>query len=287
MLSSIILALDSREVQRATGPSPMHSRLRRRLGRLYAIGKRLTPHWLRNMLPMKLRGVAPLSWVLIDALSRERATLTFVQIGANDGVRYDPLRSFILRDRWRGLFVEPLPKYFEALRKNHHGAGERLRFERAAVTESDGVLDLFRVDTSTETLPDWVEGVASFSREILLTHQHVHPRFPELIVKETVPALTVQSLLAKHRLGRVDLFCVDTEGHDYQIVTQILALPDTPDLIIVEHAHMTAGQRRDLDAAFAAKGLSVAHGDGDTVAFRPSLADLHLTDVLPFAFLKS
>ena len=32
---------------------------------------------------------------------------TFVQVGAHDGVMHDPLREFILKNKWNGLLIEP------------------------------------------------------------------------------------------------------------------------------------------------------------------------------------
>ena len=33
----------------------------------------------------------------------------FVQVGANDGIYGDPLRTYIERHHWRGILVEPSP----------------------------------------------------------------------------------------------------------------------------------------------------------------------------------
>jgi hypothetical protein len=41
----------------------------------------------------------------------------FVQIGANNGIRNDPLRSLILEYHLRGLLVEPLADMFADLEK--------------------------------------------------------------------------------------------------------------------------------------------------------------------------
>jgi len=49
-----------------------------------------------------------------------------VQIGANDGVRADPVRHLILRHGLQGLLVEPLPDLFVQLQKNYAG-GRQVR----------------------------------------------------------------------------------------------------------------------------------------------------------------
>src|SRR5687768_133577 len=48
--------------------------------------------------------------------------VTFIQIGAYDGVEADPIRSLVLdSDSWQGILVEPQPDAFERLRQNYKG----------------------------------------------------------------------------------------------------------------------------------------------------------------------
>jgi hypothetical protein len=59
---------------------------------------------------------------LIDLLElrlRDNPDLCFVQIGANDGLRFDSLYAFVTSRRCRGLVVEPLKDYFERLQLNY------------------------------------------------------------------------------------------------------------------------------------------------------------------------
>jgi len=42
--------------------------------------------------------------------------LTIVQIGANDGARFDPIHALLKnRHRWVALFVEPIPSFYNNL----------------------------------------------------------------------------------------------------------------------------------------------------------------------------
>ncbi|HET6992529.1 MAG TPA: hypothetical protein VFJ43_14445, partial [Bacteroidia bacterium] len=40
---------------------------------------------------------------------------TFVQIGSNDGKKNDPLHSYIRKNGWKGILVEPDPANFKKL----------------------------------------------------------------------------------------------------------------------------------------------------------------------------
>src|SRR5262245_48292496 len=85
--------------------------------------------WLRRPDP---------AYEFFDAFSKgRRGQVTFIQIGANDGLRNDPIREFIVRDAWTGVLVEPLPDVFDLLKKNYSGrAAARLEFVNAAISSA-------------------------------------------------------------------------------------------------------------------------------------------------------
>ena len=72
-----------------------------------------------------------------------------------------------------------------------------------------------------EGLPQWYDGIGSFSREAVLDHARLIPDIEDRLVRTEVPCLTFDSLCAKHDVGAVDLLLIDTEGYDHQILAHI------------------------------------------------------------------
>ena len=160
----------------------------------------------------------------------------FVQIGANDGIRSDPIQALVKRHGLRGLLVEPVDDYFNALVDNYSEC-ERLSFDNCAVSVEDGTLTMYR---ASQEAPggDWVHGIASTS------YAHVQQSVaPELIKKLEVPALSIQSLFRKHGVERVNLLQVDTEGFDYQIVRMVLDAGWRPEIINYESVNLSERDR--------------------------------------------
>ena len=65
-------------------------------------------------------------WVqtVLHCLARTTPDLRFLQVGAMDGKRYDPIFAFVKHYRWRGLILEPLADLFAALAEVYgHGYG--------------------------------------------------------------------------------------------------------------------------------------------------------------------
>ncbi len=91
----------------------------------------------------------------ILAVIQDQKDFFFLQIGANDGILEDPLRSLILARHLEGVLVEPLPDKFAELQRNY-AHEKQLRFENCAVAKKNGECSLFRV-VSPSPYPQWAQ----------------------------------------------------------------------------------------------------------------------------------
>src|SRR5438105_1383353 len=91
-----------------------------------------------------------------------------VQIGANDGISFDPISALIRhRRRWRVLFVEPIPSVFERLVQNL-GRSRRFMFECSAIGESCGSSSFYylaeEARRNARVWHQWFDFIGSFDR---------------------------------------------------------------------------------------------------------------------------
>lgn len=200
----------------------------------------------------------------------------FVEIGSNDGEQHDHLRPFILSRPWRGIMVEPVPYVFERLRRNYESQG-RIELENVAVAEEDGQLPFYYLVEPTqeerETLPDWYDGVGSFSRDAVVGHAAHIPDIESRIVSSEVTALMFESLCRRNRVERVDLLLIDTEGHDWQILRSIDLGEQRPRLVIYEHYHLSARDRAAAREHLARHGYETMEEGFDTFCLDVSEQD--------------
>jgi FkbM family methyltransferase len=160
--------------------------------------------------------------------------LTFVQIGANDGVRFDPIRAFVKANRHRitGVVVEPLPDLFEALRRNYRDCPSVVAVN-AAIHNEKRKATLYRVDPRRAAgLPDWVHGIASFDRKHLAQHSIIPS---EAVVGVEVPCLRFDELLKGHGITELDFLLIDTEGYDAEIIGSLDFRQARPRTLRFEH----------------------------------------------------
>jgi FkbM family methyltransferase len=213
---------------------------------------------------------------LIDAYAAANPRASFVEIGSNDGEHEDLLKRAIRSSSWRGIMVEPVPWIFERLSANYAGR-EGIALENSAIGDRDGALPFFHLprsdDHESEGLPGWYHGIGSFSRENVLRHAQQIPGLAERVVSTSVPTLTFDSLLAKHRVEHLDVLLIDTEGFDWEILRRVDLDRWRPRLIVYEHYHLSAATQAEAVAGLEAAGYGVLEEHFDTFSLRTDVDD--------------
>ena len=191
-----------------------------------------------------------------------------VQIGANDGVAGDPLVEAFRKTRWTGLLVEPVPHLYEML-VSRYCDRPGVRIERAAVSTYDGETPLYRLRTVPGESPEWFDQLSTLNREVLLKHRASIPEIDSLLVEERVPAVRLDTLLARHEIYRIDLLVIDTEGHDFEVLRTLDFARFRPTLVMFEHQHLTESDKQAAYRLLEAAGYDYRETvEGDAIAWR-------------------
>lgn len=189
----------------------------------------------------------------VPSLLQQTADFQFIQIGASDGIRDDPLRRMVLRHGLKGLLVEPLPEAFAALQRNYAGQTQ-LSFENAGISRSPGSMTIHHFREDAPISDEW-HGMATVDGARFL--QFAKSIGAEAYVETvTVPCMTMQELLRKHDLSRVDLLLIDTEGMDFEVLASAFDAGIRPTLIQFEFIHLPS------DVRFQALRLLQTYGYG-------------------------
>ena len=191
--------------------------------------------------------------------------ITFVQIGAYDGVSGDALHELI-GPNWRGIFVEPQPSAFVKL-KQRYGEDYRFTLANVAIGDRDEVRNLYAIDTRDGNLPPWAEQVASFRRDVLESQVAHIPDIKQRILTIPVECVTLATLLKRSNIEKLDLLQLDTEGYDGVIVRSIDFQTHRPAIIRYEHKHLDHAERDQTISKLISAGYKVAVEYEDTIAF--------------------
>jgi len=179
--------------------------------------------------------------LLVEKYARQEE-LFVLQIGANDGLRDDPIRDLIIKYSLSGLLVEPIAEYYQKLTQNY-GEQQHILTENCAVSWKDGTQPLYYV-TRTHSIPDWAYGMASFDRNVIAKHKNQIQNIENYIEVMEVPTLSVKTLLAKHGISSAGLLQIDTEGYDFEIIKMCFASGLSPRLINYEYVHLSLSDQK-------------------------------------------
>lgn len=208
----------------------------------------------------------PVFRLAVEALMARRGNaLSFVQIGANDGMFGDPLRSYVLSRDWRGILVEPQPNVFVRLKANYTDCADRLVFENLAISDQS-VLTLYLPPLELEGRDAvYAESIVSSNAQVIARQIGMAEHKLRTV---DVPSMTLDALLAKHGLADLDLLQIDAEGYDWHVLQTLDLSRVRPRLIQLETGHLRRCDLAEMARHLNEAGYLIYYGgwQGDTVA---------------------
>ena len=270
-------ASSSLQRQESTGGASGTREEGRKLG-LREWRRRLTPKWLRTDARRQRRNVlfrrlgiqrcytppiitrepslavrSSLPFVVAHELLKN-PRLTFLQIGAFDGVGEDDLRELVVAHKLRGVLVEPQPAAFARLQQTYRHQPQ-VTLLQAAIAEQEGVRELY-----------CKRGEASMAASFDRNHLRKHGIPDREIIPQQVPCHTVESAIRAAGMKQADLIQIDAEGYDWPIIRSIDFARLRPRILRFEYRHMPARDADECLAHLAGQGYRFVIEARDIVA---------------------
>ncbi len=212
-------------------------------------------------------------------LYKEPKDFFFVQIGANDGKKNDPLYDLVIKYNLSGLLVEPLSGVFQSLLKNYSG-NSNLIFENVAISDKEGFQPMYEIkkefqDVFEKHTKEKATMMASFNKDHVrkflrrgmgefFKDKQIDDYIDEVQVKTT----SFDTLMQKHQIKSIDLLQIDTEGFDFEIIKMVDFNKYSPKLINYESVHLNASDRAQCESLLKEKGYQLINNKADTYAIK-------------------
>lgn len=205
---------------------------------------------------------------LFDLLSKFSNETTFIQIGANDGLRNDSFRDYLVKFNLSGIMIEPQKAAFSRL-KELYAENSKIALENVAISTGSESLDLFCFDKEFED-GNQLDVFTSFDEKHLLTwKKKLHLKAN--INKITIPCSSVKELTTKHALKKVDVLVIDTEGYDFEIIKTVDFNDIRPLIIQYESMNLSRQDRNSALNLLAENGYHLMPGYRDTFAIHKDI----------------
>jgi FkbM family methyltransferase len=188
---------------------------------------------------------------VFSEIQQTTSDVFFVEIGAMDGVSFDPLYQYVMRYGWRGLLIEPLPDLFEQLRRNYDGQ-RGLSFENIAISEETGTRVMYRVNPDAieqGLVPRWAKGISSFFNDRnalggLRVPTETFEQMRPYITKQSVSCDTLARVFERHGVQKIDVLVMDVEGYDFHVLRQLDFGRFLPHVIMMEWYNLPHGEKK-------------------------------------------
>ncbi|MEY8768502.1 FkbM family methyltransferase [Francisella philomiragia] len=189
----------------------------------------------------------------------------FLQIGANNGKRFDPIFNVVKSLNLRGLAIEPVEEYYNELVENYKNSS--VIPVNKAIYEENKKVSIFRVKQSAE-LPEWSKGIASLNPD----HYKKSQTDEKNIVEEVVDAITFEKLFRDYNVKHIDLLQIDTEGYDYNLLKLFPFEKYQPSIIHFEHglpnSIMTIEQVSEINMLLLKLGYKTIMKEYDCIGYK-------------------
>tara|TARA_B100000575_G_scaffold290529_1_gene294396 strand:+ start:823 stop:1365 length:543 start_codon:yes stop_codon:yes gene_type:complete len=145
----------------------------------------------------------------------------FVEIGVCDFDTLEPL----LKNGWKGYFVEPIPQYADEL--------SHLNISECAISSYNGTMEMYM----SKGVNEWSKGI---SHAVVQQGEKLleYAGNKELIDRKIeVNCYTLQTYLKRNSITYIDYLKVDVEGHEMDIF-EAYNWSVKPMFMKIEHAHI-------------------------------------------------
>ena len=171
---------------------------------------------------------------VLEHLTKNKLVQSIIQIGANDGDRFDDLNIYIKKYKIKSILVEPIKENFEEL-KNNYNNFENIIFENSAISVGNEISFLYKVKSNyLDQYGEHIKGISSFNKNHLINHGVKNSH----IEKQIINSLSINELLNKHKVENFDLLFLDAEGYDGNILNDFLTNNFIKPYIIFEYIHI-------------------------------------------------
>jgi FkbM family methyltransferase len=190
--------------------------------------------------------------VAVHHLGKNEKNIFIMNVGAMDGVMFDELIGYTNTYNFKGLYVEPIPYLYEKLKSNITGEGNL--FENSAISDYNGEIEMITIEK--QVIDDGLVHSCFYGMSAVyppkngLGSEFDRPTVEKYGKKVSVKCITLDKLLRKHNIEKIDILKVDAEGHDYIIFKQIDFEEYRPKVVRIEWINLSEDEQNQIKNKF-------------------------------------
>lgn len=182
-------------------------------------------------------------------------SLHILQVGANDGVLYDPIHQILLkRQNVTATRIEPIAEYFDELRDNCASIASRVELFNLCIGEEDGYIDFF-LPKQSQSLRQGDKGHGSVNPEAA-------GRSRDGLQSRKIPCKSFNSLMSEMRTPLADVYVSDCEGYDIQLLRKLPVAELGVKVVFIELLQPSATTNAEKVVAWLKEAVEIVASNG-------------------------
>lgn len=197
------------------------------------------------------------NYVLAEILASmsDYKPLHILQVGANDGVLYDPMYHTLLRrQNVTATRIEPIAEYFHELRDNCASFASRVELFNLCIGEEDGFIDFF-LPKQSQALFLGDKGHGSINPEAA-------GRSRDGLESRKIACKSFNSLMSEMRTPLADVYVSDCEGYDIHLLRKLPVEELGIKVVFIELLQQSATTNNEMVAACIKEAVDIVSSNG-------------------------
>jgi FkbM family methyltransferase len=244
--------------------------------------KELLLKWYNFLLPqesyVRYRIYSRLLWkifpdkmdrILLEFARAQTAAVKVIQIGACDGLSFDPLRKYFHEFAWQGILIEPNPIYFKELIRNYSGIKPgNLVFENIGISDKNEELTIHYPAKSGPGFRyrNFYKLLGTFDEHLYRQLKSEYSRID--FHSQTVRCESINELMERYDYFDCDILYSNVEGFDGRIILSTDFSRSRPKIVIFESKFLTEQEKANIYKFLPAHGYSIEECNDRIIACR-------------------
>lgn len=195
--------------------------------------------------------------------------LSFVQVGAADGVFGDPVYDMIKQGRWTGVLVDALKEHCERL-KIRYAEDKAIKIVNSVVCDHVGESEFFAVVDANDL---GRSRLSSMSYDMINKHKRLAGDIEEKIQIRKLRSDTLDNICLSNQVAQPDAIFVDAEGVDDIIIRSFDFKRFVPHIVFFEHMHIPVDRLMELNVILEGVGMQRVCLWADTIYISDELLE--------------
>jgi len=174
----------------------------------------------------------PVDKIIFERYFPNKTHGTCIEAGAYDGITESSTYFFEKNFNWTCFNIEPLPIVYDNLIKNRPHA----KNFNIALSNKNGEATFINYKHPTLNY-NWGNGS--------LSHSDKHKKMLEQLCSEkqvmNVKCITYSTFIKQNNIQELDLFVLDVEGHELQVIEGMYECDILPNVFVIEHGYNPIG----------------------------------------------